>query len=203
MQFFLKNAPAAAALMLLAACAPEDTETTSAEVEEVSAAGLDEDKGAGEHKEPSPNALQPVDNSARAVPPPPDADDEAEMRWTFSRSADRPSLAFGEPRTDNVRLMIRCGRNEEAHLSFIRPAEIVAERPHMMTIASGGATRSLTLETRPGQLGTTVEVQAPLAAAPLQQFRSGRDLRLRWGDEEIRVPGGSDGPVEEFFAACG
>lgn len=156
-------------------------------------------------KEASADALQPVDDPARS-----DASnggfngatDGDGMSWNFSRTARGPRIAYGVPQTDNVRLMLRCPERSRALLSFIRPDEFAEGKPDMLAIASGNSRRSLTIETEQGPLGTSVEAEAPLSAGPLQQFRSGSELEVRWGDETIRVPGSAQGPVRQFFEAC-
>lgn len=191
-----------AAALLLAACAPDQQENAAeadagpvAEPGEPAANEVATDGNAADE-------LQPVDNSARPMPPNGMAGGD-EMSWNFSRSAAGAKIAYGVPQTDNVRLMLRCPESGEALLSFIRPADIAEDRPDTLSIASGSARRSLTIETQQGPLGTSVLAQAPLSAAPLQQFRSGNELEVRWGDETISVPGAPDGPVRQFFDACG
>lgn len=145
--------------------------------------------------------LQPVDNSARPTPPNGGAA-SGDMAWTFSRGAAGPRMAYGVPQTDNVRLMLRCPETGLALLSFILPPGMAENLPDTLSIISGSARRSLTIETQQGPLGTSVEAHAPLSAAPLQQFRSGNEMEVRWGDEIIELPAAPEGPVRQFFEGC-
>lgn len=124
-----------------------------------------------------------------------------EMAWNFSRTAAGPKLVYGEPQTDNVRLLLRCAGNQVS-LNFMRPADVVATRPERLVIASAGEQRTTNVSTEDTQLGPiSVSATAPIASAPISAFRSGNPLEVRWGDETIRVPGTNQ--AEQFFAACG
>lgn len=196
-----------AAALLLAACGSDQQETT-AEAGAADGAADDavsaEEAAAVEHN--AADRLQPVDNAAQTGPangaPGGQASDDSSMEWNFSRAAGQPKLAFGVPQTDNVRLILRCPESGQALLSFLRRTD-AEDRPGTLAIASGGAQRTLNIETEQGPLGTTVRADVPLSAAPLQQFRSGKGLEVRWGEETINVPGAADGPVRQFFDACG
>lgn len=185
---------ASATLLLLAACGQETPDGAADRAAPVANQPRSSEGAADE-------ALQPVDNQAR--PAASGEGGEAEMAWTFTSTGEGPKIAYGEPQTDNVRLMLRCPDSGEALLSFIRPAEEVEDRPDTLVIASAGSSRSLTIEMNQGQLGTSVEAQAPLKSGALQQFHSGNELELRWGEETFRVPGAVDGPVRQFFETCG
>lgn len=151
------------------------------------------------------NQVQPVDDPSRPPAPNGGADDSAEnpdMAWSFSRAGPGSKLAYGVPQTDNVRLMLRCPESGAVLLSFLRPSEQVQDRPGTLVLASGNAQRTLTIETQQGPLGTSVEADLPLSSGPLQQFRSGEELEVRWGDSTIRAPADSDRPVRQFFEAC-
>jgi hypothetical protein len=154
----------------------------------------------------SGNQVQPVDDSSRPTAPNggiADSAADADMSWAFSRAGPEPKLAYGVPQTDNVRLMLRCPAAGEVLLSFLRPNQEVQNRPGTLVLASGNAQRTLTIETQQGPLGTSVEAELPLSSGPLQEFRSGEELEVRWGDSTIAVPGDSDRPVRQFFEACG
>lgn len=180
------------AALLLAGCsgAPEDAPSTNA------AAPASDGTEAPTGGEPA-NAAS--GEEATAQPPLDDG-----MRWHFSRSVEGPKLAFGEPATDNVRLMLRCPPGGDGVvLSFTRPADIVAARPGEATLASGGSEARLDIDSRESALGgRLVEATVGLDSAPVRRFRDGSALTLRWGEERIVVPaGGTEG--RRFFEACG
>lgn len=170
------------------------------------AAGSAERESAADGAEPGPaaNAAAPGGdggNDAAAAPADPFPD---EMRWTFSRSVRGPKLAYGEPATDNVRLMLRC-EGGEAILSFMRSEQAVRGRPDEIVLVGGGERWSIPVETQASQLGgVTVEARAPLSAPPLRRLRAGEPLELRWGPETISLPAGAarQDQVERFFEAC-
>ena len=180
------------AALLLAGCsgAPEDAPSTNvaapaSEGTEVPAGGEPANPASGEEA----TARPPLDDG---------------MRWHFSRSVEGPKLAFGEPATDNVRLMLRCpSGGGSVVLSFTRPADIVAARPIEATLASGGSEARLDVDSRESALGgRLVEATIALDSAPIRRFRDRSALTLRWGEERIAVPAaGADG--RRFFEACG
>lgn len=191
---------ASAAALAVAACGTDEQQNDAQAPAAEPAAG--ERAAAGNDVE----QVQPVDDPAKADP----ADGssaaasgaETGMAWVFSRAAGRPKLAYGVPQTDNVRLMLRCPEPGEALISFIRPDEVAEDKPGTLTIASANAQRTLTVQTQRGPLGVSVEAEAPTSAAPLQQFRTGQNLQVRWGEETVRVPGEEGDPVRQFFEAC-
>ena len=196
------NSLYAAAALLLAACGSDPQDNTAGAEADAEAVAAANQPSANEDSAETmpPDELQPVDNAARPTPGGGSASDE--MAWNFSNTAAGPKIAYGVPQTDNVRLMLRCPESGQALLSFIRPADIAEGRPDTLSIASGNARRSVTIETEQGPLGTTVKAQAPLSSGPLQQFRSGSGLEVRWGEETISVPAASEAPVRRFFEAC-
>lgn len=124
-----------------------------------------------------------------------------EMRWLFARTAAGPKLSYGEPQTDNVRLLLRCS-GDELSVNFIRPADVVSSRPDQLTIASGGMQWTANVSAEESQIGgMSISATAPLSSAPITAFASGRPLEVRWGEETIRVPGTDQ--ARQFLSACG
>lgn len=124
------------------------------------------------------------------------------MRWSFHRTAAGPRLTFGEPQTDNVRLMLRCG-DGQVSVHFMRPADMVERRPGQLTIASGGMQWRAEISSEESQLGgMSIRASAPLSSAPITAFRSGQSLEVRWGPETIALPGQQGGAVQQFFNSC-
>lgn len=123
------------------------------------------------------------------------------MRWNFARTARGPKLTYGEPATDNVRLTLRCDGSERVELSFMRPSS--AADGNSMTLSSGGAERQLKATVEETQLGPAlVSAVAPISSQPIQSFRSGSGLQVRWRGETISVPpAGEQG--RQLLDACG
>lgn len=129
--------------------------------------------------------------------------DDPYMRWNFSSSGVGPSLAYGEPRTDNVRLMLRCD-GDRVRLHFMRSAEMVASRPGQLTVVSGGKQATSPITTEESELGgMSIRASVARSSGPMTEFSAGEALEVRWGSETIAVPGRSGGPVAQFFKACG
>lgn len=189
-------------VLALAACGSAE-ENGSGEAEVAQHESGTENGAAGEA---DLNQVQPVDDPSRPTPAGGGADGQSagnsEMSWSFSRTGPGPKLAYGVPQTDNVRLMLRCPETGEALLSFLRSDQQAQNRPGTLIVAAGNAQRTLTIETQQGPLGTTVEAEIPVSSGPLEEFRSGKEMEVRWGDTEIRVPGASNGPVRQFFETC-
>lgn len=125
------------------------------------------------------------------------------MRWHFSRTDRGPKLVYGEPRTDNVRLMLRCPPGgDSAILSFHRPRELVRRRPERLRLASGDAGQTYPVDTGESALGgMTVEIVVPIDSRPLREFGGGHPLSLQWGEETIAVPAAAEGG--RFLRVCG
>lgn len=125
----------------------------------------------------------------------------SEMTWAFSRSAAGPKLTYGEPNTDNIRLMLRC-EGDRVSLNFIRPSDVATRRPDRLTVASGAAQREVRVSAEETELGgTSISASVPASAEPIRAFQSGRPLEVRWGQETIRVPGTDK--AKQFLSACG
>lgn len=127
------------------------------------------------------------------------------MQWNFSRSVRGPKLAFGEPATDNVRLMLRCAGEDMVRISSLRPRAAPGGRADRVTVDSDGATYRAEARAEESPLGgTMVEADLPVSAAPLERMRGGAGLTLHWGDQRIETPpaGERQGQVNAFFAAC-
>lgn len=187
------------AALLLAACGSQEQGSSGAE--DAAAGNRMPVAEQAANEDTADSQLQPVDNAARPDQPNMNPDSE-NMEWSFSREGGTPRLAFGEPQADNVRLTLSCREDGAVLVSFTRPEEFAEGKPDLLSIVSGNARRSMTIETEHGQLGTSVQAAAPLSAAPLEQFRSGQELEVHWGDSTIHVPGAEDGPVRQFFEAC-
>lgn len=180
-----------ASVLALAACA-DDTATEPAADDAAAPPDAVADAGAPAAPAPEPGTEGPP-GAAPAPPPEGDA-----MTWNFAETAAGPKLTYGEPRTDNVRLMLRCAGGERIALSFLRGS--AGEGP--MTVRSGGASETVPAEAEATQLGG-VSVRAELAATapPLERFRGGSALAVEYAGDTRNVP--PAGPeADRFFSAC-
>ena len=153
---------------------------------------------------PAEGAKQaPVPPSADRTDPQPIGD---AMRWNFSRTAAGPKLAYGEPATDNVRLMMRCPPGgDSVILSFQRPEQAMEAQPADLTVEAGAEAYRAPADISDSQIGgMAVSAQAPATAAPLARFRAGSPLTVHWGDVVVSVPAGAEhqAAIAGFFDAC-
>ena len=165
--------------------------------------------GCGEETDPSwGEASSNVGAEVEAPAPaqqqqPSSSEPDDRMRWHFSRTDRGPKLVYGEPRTDNVRLMLRCPPGgDSAILSFHRPSTLVRRRPEELRLASGAAEQTYAVDARESALGgMTVEIVVPVDSGPLREFGDGQPLSLHWGDETIAVPTAAE--AGRFLRVCG
>ena len=159
--------------------------------------------GASDPPAPSRPGKAPADQAGTD----PAARAQQGMIWHFSRTPQGPKLVYGERSTDNVRLMMRCPPGgASVILSFIRPDDLVERRPAELELRSADAATTLSIDSQESQLGgRVVQAVAPIDAQPLQRFRSGSALEVRWGEETISLPaaGAYHGRIRQFFETCG
>lgn len=126
---------------------------------------------------------------------------EPDMAWVFARSAAGPKLTYGEPETDNTRLMLRCGEGDAIVMSFLRGH--ASGGPSEIMVASGGESATVPATVSESELlnGLIVEAELPASSPPLGRFRGGAAMRVEWGRDTIRVPA-AGAEAERFFAAC-
>lgn len=177
-----------APVLAIAACAEETPTEAPAEVPGNELAGTEPTAPA---PTPEPDSGDGIDGN-RAQP-------EGEpMAWNFATTAAGPKLTYGEPRTDNVRLMLRCAGGDRIAFSFMRSS--AGEGP--MTVRSGGVSETAPATAEQTQLGgVSVRAELSSGAAPLQRFRGGSSLTVEYAGETRTVP--PAGPeADRFFEAC-
>lgn len=179
------------AIALLLACGQESDEQPTNAVPDVAgnnaAAGPAGDGTASE-------APEGADPNGRGV----DITDR-EMRWSFARTAAGPKLTYGEPFTNNVKLMLRCASGDSLRLSFVRPAGSPGGE---MVVRSGGAEQRFDATAIESEIGgATIQAIAPMGSQPLQNFRGGSALEVSWEGETISVPAPGN-EARQLFDAC-
>jgi hypothetical protein len=121
------------------------------------------------------------------------------MEWLFATDATGPRLAYGEPGTDNVRLMLRCADRGAIRLSFLRPE---GTQSGEFVLRSEGAERRVYANAEETELGAVnVVAVMPVDARPLQSFRAGSPVDIQWQGEVISLPGAGE-EARRLFEAC-
>jgi hypothetical protein len=160
---------------------------------------------------PVEESAEDLDAIAGATPPPtvspvdtgdgeaPDGDGEQGMEWGYASEAAGPRLTYGEPNTDNVRLILRCAEAGTVRLSLPRPEGTESGE---FVLRSEGAERRVFATAEPTELGpVNVQATVPVDARPLQSFRTGSPLDVMWQGEVISIPGPGE-EARQFFEAC-
>lgn len=127
------------------------------------------------------------------------------MAWLLTQTPEEGAkLAFGEPQSDNVVLMLTC-RPGSGEVVLARTG--AADQPPAIILASGGREGRFAGEATPfgGASGVYVEASAPAAHPALAAFRRTGDLTLREDLASIRLPAdrAAHRRIETFFDACG
>lgn len=128
------------------------------------------------------------------------------MAWSLQHSPQEGAkLAFGEPSSDNVLLMMTCApASGQVTLSLLSSADAA---PTVIELASGDRRARFAGSTGPAGLGAgaVIEAQAPAADPTLERFARTGSLSLV--DEGRRsflpVRAAERQAVSGFFSACG
>jgi hypothetical protein len=140
-----------------------------------------------------PPTLTPVDRDDM------DAAGEEGMEWSYASDAAGSRLTYGEPNTDNVRLMFRCAEAGTVGLLLPRPE---GTQSGEFVLRSEGAERRVFATAAPTELGlVNVEATVPVDARPLQSFRTGSALDIVWEGEVISIPSAGE-EARQLFEAC-
>ena len=131
--------------------------------------------------------------------------DKAEaMAWTLHATREEGvKLAYGQPNSDNVVVMLACQpQSKDVRLSALAPTGAAPE----VTLVSRGERQQLAGQLAPagGTGGQLVEVAVPTTSKPLQGFANGGELSIVMADQETRVNADkkSRAAVSTFFATC-
>jgi hypothetical protein len=121
------------------------------------------------------------------------------MEWSFSSDATGPRLTYGEPGTDNVKLMLRCADRGAIRLSFLRPE---GTQSGEFILRSEGAERRVYANAEETEMGAVnVVAVMPVDARPLQSFRAGSPVDIQWEGDVISLPGAGE-EARRLFEAC-
>jgi hypothetical protein len=126
------------------------------------------------------------------------------MAWSLHHSAgEGAKLAFGQPASDNVLLMMTCAPRSNA----VRVSLTAAPgAPATIELASGEARNRLRGEIAPamGEGAVLIEADAPADAAALSRFAQTGELAVIEGGRRAELPARRQekAAVADFFATC-
>lgn len=127
---------------------------------------------------------------------------ESILQWNFHVFGDEAKLAYGQPNSDLVGVMLTCRRGAG---SVMVSSDVPADRP-VLVLASGSRKLSLTgpAEPDPYSGGLFLQASAPAGDPALQRFARTGDLRLvrRMQDTEMNARDAAKGDIRRFFAHC-
>lgn len=124
-----------------------------------------------------------------------------EMGWGLTESPDEAKLAFGQPDTDNVTLMLACRpRSGEVLVSLI---ETEKRGDPTLILEAGRAASRLKATAQPDMMtdGYLVEATARADDPALRSFAGGEALSIRLGGRRTHLPAApADG--QRFLEIC-
>lgn len=131
---------------------------------------------------------------------------EPALAWSLhSTELEGAKLAYGQPQSDNVLLMMTCQpRTGAVRLSVAAPE---AGAPDAVRLASRGRQDSFAGEAAPSGMGSGLIVEAEARAdhPVLASFAATGDLAVVENGRRARLPaaGADRQEIRSFFAACG
>ncbi len=124
------------------------------------------------------------------------------VTWNLTVYGDEAKLAYGQPNSDLVGVMMTCQRGDGA---VTVSGDVPADRP-VMVLASGERRLSLSgpAESDPYSGGHYMEARAPLHNAALDRFAETGDLAMVTGGRstDMRASAEARGDIQRFFAHC-
>jgi hypothetical protein len=110
-------------------------------------------------------------------------------------------LAYGEPNSDNVGLMLQCTRGSR----MVEVSDVVRSAPaNMLSLASLGQRTDLAAKTEAGEGAPMVVAHAPSAAPALAAFRKSGRMEVSYAGMRYSVAAKpqEQASVERFFSTC-
>jgi len=127
---------------------------------------------------------------------------EAALTWNYAVYGDEAKLAYGQPNSDLVGVMLSCQRGAG---SVLVSSDVKAARA-MLVLASDQQRLSLSgpAERDPYAGGYYLQASAPAASPALRQFAETGRLSLERGQDEteMNAQGAAKGDIRRFFAHC-
>ena len=126
------------------------------------------------------------------------------MAWSLHHAeGEGAKLAYGQPASDNVLLMMTCQpRSGQVLVSLTAPA---GDAPAMIELSSKGRSSRLAGDLAPGMGdGAIIEAKASAIDPALASFARTGDLAVVEGDHSAKLPAGraERAAVSDFFDQC-
>jgi hypothetical protein len=125
-----------------------------------------------------------------------------DVTWNLTVYGDEAKLAYGQPNSDLVGVMMTCQRGDGA---VTVSGDVPADKP-VMVLASGERRLSLSgpAEADPYSGGHYLEARAPLHNAALDRFAETGDLAMVSGGRstDMHASAQARGDIQRFFAHC-
>ncbi len=145
-----------------------------------------------------------VPGPAQVVPPTPAQTAEAStpgFGFFYAEEGGDVKLAYGEPNSDNVGLMLECAKGSRVvRVSGAAPA---GPAP-VLTLTSAGATTELKAVLDAGEGMPVLTASAPLASPVLVAFRRSGRIEIAYGGSRYAVAAKpqEQAALDRFFTAC-
>lgn len=127
---------------------------------------------------------------------------QSAFTWNYAVYGEEAKLAYGQPNTDLVGVMLTCQRGAG---SVLVSTDVPRDRP-MLVLASGSRELSLTGDAEPDPYsgGLFLQASAPAGDPALQNFARTGDLRLVRASRDTRMDArdAAKGDIRRFFAHC-
>ncbi|WP_374469059.1 hypothetical protein [Phenylobacterium sp.] len=122
------------------------------------------------------------------------------MAWSLHEAeGEGAKLAFGQPYSDNVVLMMSCAPGSG---TVLVSANAAADARPELTLASGSRSARYRAEVAPGMgEGALVEASAPATDAVLQRFADSGELAVAVNGRRTAVPG-DKAKARRFLSSC-
>ena len=124
------------------------------------------------------------------------------LTWNLHMAGTEAKLAYGQPNSDLVGLMLTC---QQGSGTVLVSGDVSADRPQLV-LASGDRRLRLAGAAQPDPYtgGLYVEASAPAESPALRRFARTGDLRLvrKLADREMAAPASARGDIRRFFAHC-
>jgi len=127
--------------------------------------------------------------------------DEPHYGLFFNDNGETVSLAYGEANSDNVALMLECGKGS----GRVQVSDLARGQAPALVLASGRRTTELGARLQASDGPALVVADAALDAGALQGFRRTGKLTVSQGEARYGVAAGAHEreEVSLFFTACG
>lgn len=126
----------------------------------------------------------------------------SDLTWNLHVAGTQAKLAYGQPNSDLVGLMMSC---EQGSGAVTVSGDVPADKP-MLVLASGASKLSLSGQAEPDPYsgGMFMEASAPADSPALRRFARTGEMRLvrTMADQDLQAPEAAKGDIRRFFAHC-